>query len=211
MTASTPDPRYRNRLLAGSTASAYLKEYAQALKQAIESVDESAVDRLYEMLCETLDQAGQVLVAGNGGSAAIADHLCCDWMKGTRAPGCKTLKVHSLVSNAALTTAIANDFGYDLVFSTQIEMMASSRDLVVLVSSSGNSANVIKAAEQAKSMGLRVVAMTGFDGGALRDLAEVTVYVYAHNYGLVEDAHQAIMHTLAQALSARQDRSKLHR
>jgi phosphoheptose isomerase len=139
-----------------------------------------------------------VFVAGNGGSAAIADHLCCDWTKGTHAANLVPLRTHSLVSNVALLTAVANDFGYDDAFARQLEMLGVAGDVVLLISSSGNSPNVLAAADRAKALGITTIGLTGFSGGALAARADFALHVPYANYGLVEDCHQILMHTFAQ-------------
>lgn len=200
------DPRHRNKTFADTSASAYTRSYAASLREGLEQVDGAAIDAAYQLLREVLAHDGYVLVAGNGGSAAISDHLLCDWMKGTRSNTGPVLRVRSLVSDLALNSAIANDFGYEQVFAAQLDMLARPGDLVVLISSSGNSANIVAAAEKAKAMGLKVLGFTGFNGGKLSEMADVNLHVPAHNYGLVEDTHQALMHSLAQFLAVERDR-----
>jgi D-sedoheptulose 7-phosphate isomerase len=140
-----------------------------------------------------------VFVAGNGGSAAISEHLSCDWQKGVHLEHMNGLKVQCLTSNTALLTAIANDYGYDQAFSYQLEFAdVTKEDLVLLISSSGNSDNIIKAALFAKNKGCKVIGLTGFTGGKLKDLADVSLHIPFSNYGLVEDGHQVLMHVLAQ-------------
>jgi len=205
MTDPSRDPRHKNRLLDAGSITAYVDAYAAALQRAIAAVDQDAITRAFALLEETLDTGGKVLVAGNGGSAAVTDHLACDWMKGTRAEHAPVLRVHSLVANSALTTALANDYGFDQVFAAQLEMLGEPGDLCVLISSSGNSPNIVCAAEVARAMDIRVIGLCGFSGGALAGLADVSLHVPADNYGLAEDGHQALMHCFAQFLAGRQD------
>src|SRR5205807_2169508 len=107
-----------------------------------------------QLLLKTRSAGARIFVAGNGGSAAISDHLCCDWQKGVHVADHAGLHVHSLVSSTGLLTAIANDFGYDKSFSFQLELAGlKPEDIVVLISSSGNSPNIVAAAELAKSRG----------------------------------------------------------
>ncbi len=118
------------------------------------------------------------------------------------------IRTLSLVSNPALLTAIANDVEYTEVFAAQLELLAKKGDLCLLISSSGKSANVVRAAQQAESMGLYRIGMTGFDGGELGKIVNVHLHVPSENYGVIEDAHQSIMHTIAQyLLIKRQHRS----
>ena len=202
MTTSDPspkiDPRSRNTLFAARTWKGYVRQYAHELEAALEQVSESALDGAYAAISAAVREQRRVFVAGNGGSAAIADHLCCDWTKGTHTAGLVPLRTHSLVSNVALLTAVANDFGYDDAFARQLEMLGQPGDVVLLISSSGNSPNVLAAADRARAMGIATIGMTGFGGGALVARVDYALHVPYANYGLVEDCHQILMHTFAQ-------------
>ncbi|HEV7991805.1 MAG TPA: SIS domain-containing protein [Gemmatimonadaceae bacterium] len=192
------DPRFKNAVFAAPTWKGYVRQYAHDLEQALEQVSDSALDEASRVIGSAVSAGRRIFVAGNGGSAAIADHLCCDWTKGTHSEGLPPLRTHSLASNVALLTAIANDFGYDAVFSRQLEMLGSAGDVLLLISSSGNSPNVVAAAESAKAMGITTIGLTGFSGGALAARADISLHVPYANYGLVEDCHQILMHTFGQ-------------
>ena len=171
----------------------YLHEYADELCSSLKLVSGSALESAVDRIAQTIDRGGTVYVAGNGGSAAISEHLMCDFMKGSQ------IRVHSLCSDMALLSALANDIGYEVVFAERLRMHgATARDCLILISSSGNSPNVIRAAEYAAALSIPVIAMTGFSGGKLREICDVSIHVPAHNYGVIEDAHEAIMHCLAQ-------------
>ena len=135
---------------------------------------------------------------GNGGSASIANHVQCDHVKNVRTTTDLTPRVLSLSTNVELLTAIANDMGYENVFSYQLQSQAGPGDVLMAVSSSGRSPNIVQALTWARDHGLRTIAITGFDGRPARAVAEVSVHVDCTNYGIVEDLHQAIMHALAQ-------------
>jgi phosphoheptose isomerase len=139
---------------------------------------------------------------GNGGSAAIADHLACDCGKGTSYDTHMSAVVHSLPSNVAMLTAIANDIGYEQVFAFQIQQLPPNKGLVIAISSSGNSPNIIAGLRAAMLRDIPTIAMVGFDGGKVcrEILGEVIIHVPWHNYGIVEDAHQSIMHVLSQTI-----------
>jgi D-sedoheptulose 7-phosphate isomerase/D-glycero-D-manno-heptose 1,7-bisphosphate phosphatase len=119
-------------------------------------------------------------------------------MKGVRTDTDLRPRVLSLSTNVELLTAIANDIGYENVFTYQLQAQAQTGDVLIAVSSSGRSPNIVQAITWARDYGLRTIAITGFGGGPARSLAEVTVHVDCSNYGIVEDLHQAIMHALAQ-------------
>lgn len=151
-------------------------------------------DRVVNALCTA--RCGQIYTFGNGGSSSIADHMACDWMKGTDG----NFLVHSLSSNPALLSALANDFGYESTASKQLEWLVSRFDVVVLISSSGNSPNVVKAAKTARDIGCVVVGFSGFDGGELRKLSHVSVHIESTDYGICEDYHSQVMHEVARQL-----------
>ena len=192
-----PQPQ---ELLSGNSPADYFSSYQTALSAALAHCPPNKIDAICGRLLEMIDAGRTLYVAGNGGSASIAEHLTCDWMKGTSCPGIAPLKVVSLVSNMALLTALANDCGYEYCFSAQIEALAVKGDVVFLVSSSGNSRNILEAAMAARAAGIFVIGLAGFGGGALCELADIAIHIPVKNYGLVEDAHQAIMHAVAQYL-----------
>nr|WP_198155222.1 SIS domain-containing protein [Candidatus Burkholderia verschuerenii] len=161
-------------------------------------LDRSEIHRASALFREVVERGGTVFVCGNGGSAAISNHLTCDCLKGVRNGTDIKPNVYSLASTVELITAIANDFSYDQIFSFQLESHANAGDLLIVISSSGGSPNIVQALRCAKEMGVQTIAMTGFDGGAANELADVKLWVKAHNYGVVEDIHQSLMHILAQ-------------
>ena len=179
-------------------AAEYFTFYSQSLHQALSSVDLKAVDAACELLLAVRQAGRTVYVAGNGGSAAIADHLCCDWMKGSTTTSGIPLKVVSLVSNVPLLTAYANDASYEQALALQLGILGQPGDLAVLISSSGNSPNILAVADVAKECGIRTIGLTGFSGGKLKDKADLSLHVSFDDYGVVEDCHQSLMHVLAQ-------------
>ena len=191
------------------SAGEYLTAYSVAVNEAVCKIDKEKIQQVYLLLKKTTIAGGRIYVAGNGGSSAISDHLCCDFMKGTQVLGHPTLRVHSLTANHALFTALANDFQYEEALSRQVEMLCDPQDILILISSSGNSPNIIRALEVAQAKKIKVVGFCGFSGGQLAQRADFVVHVPIENYGMVEDAHQMIMHVLAQTLMReRQEASK---
>jgi phosphoheptose isomerase len=202
------DPRHRNVSMDWSSIGSYLHDYAAALKDAIDAISTEAVERVCERVCSAAENGSQILVVGNGGSAAIAEHLCCDWTKGTNCTGHPVISSRSLTANSAIYSAIANDYGFEHVFDTQVEFFAKEGDVLIAISSSGNSPNVLNAVTRAKELGLFVAGFSGFNGGKLAEMADASVYVPTHNYGIVEDAHQAVMHIIAQYIACRRDNAQ---
>jgi len=202
------DPRRLNRQFDLATIEAHVTGYADALSRALLSIDWRQLGLAVAEIEGARIRRARLWVAGNGGSAAIADHLLCDWVKGTFTPSQPPINVHSLVSQTALLTACANDFGYDVSFSRQIEMQAQQGDVLICISSSGNSTNILTALRKANSKGLKTIAFTGFGGGEAAKLADISLHVAAHNYGVVEDCHQILMHNIAQYIYGRSVRGR---
>ena len=179
-------------------AGAYFTEYARDLARASETIDPMAIEQAANILLDAYTQGARVFSCGNGGSASIANHMQCDHVKGIRNTTDLTPRVFSLSTNVELMTAIANDIGYADVFRYQLQSQAAPGDVLVAVSSSGRSRNIVDAIVWARDNGLRTIAITGFEGGAARGHADVAIHVDSKNYGIVEDLHQAVMHALAQ-------------
>jgi len=175
-----------------------LHAYADSLRDALLSVDNNQIIAATETLRKAYLTNKNVFVCGNGGSAAISDHFHCDHSKGVCFDTDMKPKIQSLASNMSTITAIANDFSYDEIFSYQLQMKAIPGDVLVTVSSSGNSPNIIKAIEVAKSLNMTVISLCGFSGGESAKLSDIVLHVKEDNYGIVEDAHQSLMHVMAQ-------------
>lgn len=181
-----------------TSAGSYFGEYAKELARASETVDPAAVERAAELLVAAYSSGSRMFSCGNGGSASIANHMQCDHVKGVRNGTGLAPQVLSLSTNVELLTAIANDIGYHDIFVYQLQSQSAPGDVLVAVSSSGRSRNIVDALTWASDHGLRTIAVTGFDGGAARASADVSIHVDSTNYGIIEDLHQAVMHALAQ-------------
>jgi histidinol-phosphate phosphatase family protein len=173
-------------------------EYSDELYAALRTVDPSRLHAAAGLLNDTHDREAVVFACGNGGSASIANHLQCDHVKCVGQGTDLRTRVFSLSTNVELFSALANDNGYEHVFEHQLASVARPGDLLIAVSSSGRSPNILRALEWASAHGMKTIAMTGFAGGRSRELADVSIHVDSRNYGIVEDAHQACMHLLAQ-------------
>ena len=179
---------------------AFFDAYAERLAVAAASVDHAALARAAELLDDAYAREAGVFACGNGGSASISNHLVCDHLKGIQTDTEVRPHVHSLSTNMELVTAIANDLSYDDVFVYQLSTLAKAGDVLIAISSSGDSENVARAAAWARDNGVEVIAFTGFEGGRTGGLATVHLHVVGDNYGVIEDAHQSLMHVLAQYL-----------
>ncbi len=176
----------------------YASAYFEQSRAALESIDGEKLDAAFRILDAAYGRGAQLYVCGNGGSASISNHLACDHSKGGQTDTDIKPKVISLATNIEMITAIANDISYDDIFVYQLQTLAKEGDVLMTVSSSGDSENVVRAAKWAKDLGLDVIALTGFDGGRSAKLATVNLHAAGDNYGVIEDAHQALMHILAQ-------------
>ena len=188
---SFPDKKY-------NTVGVFSKAYFDGLTNAARSVDQDRLDQAEQILSAAYNARKTVFSCGNGGSAAISNHLHCDHLKGVQTDTNIRPRVISLSSTIEMITAIANDISYDDVFLYQLQSMADKDDVLITISSSGDSENVVKAAEWARGNGLHVIGLTGFSGGRTASLAHVNLHVDGDNYGIIEDIHQSLMHILAQ-------------
>lgn len=176
----------------------FIDDYANSISYYLKQIPEKSFRDAISLIGYSRNNY-RIYVGGNGGSAAISNHLTCDFSKGCAQPEMAPLRTHSLSCNMPLLTAIANDFEYSEIFSRQLEYQGlRDQDIVILISSSGNSPNVVAAAQYANKVGAHVIGFTGFDGGRLKELSKISFHIPVHNYGIVEDCHQAIMHILAQ-------------
>jgi phosphoheptose isomerase len=180
------------------SAALYLDAYADEIGRAFKSIDPVLIDHAAAILVDAYTRDARMFSCGNGGSASIANHMQCDHTKGVRNTTDLAPQVLSLSTNVEVLTAIANDLGYENVFVHQLQSQARPGDVLVAVSSSGRSPNIVRALTWARENDVRTIAITGFDGGLARSVAEVSIHVDCTNYGIVEDLHQAIMHSLAQ-------------
>ncbi len=178
----------------------FIDAYADQVAKGFASIDRDLLAQAADILDATYAKGGMVYVCGNGGSAAISNHFHCDHLKGVQTDTTVRPRVVSLSSTVETLTAIANDISYDEVFVYQLRTMANAGDTLVTVSSSGDSENVVRAAEWAAGNGVSVISFTGFSGGRSAGIADVNLHVDGDNYGVVEDVHQSIMHVLAQYL-----------
>jgi D-sedoheptulose 7-phosphate isomerase len=173
-------------------------QYINRINLALAAVPQISVDEVLRILTETFDSNNSIWVAGNGGSAATASHFATDLSRCNNSSG-EPVKGISLCDNSSLITAIGNDFGFDLVFSRQLSNVAVKGDLLIVISASGNSKNVLLAIEWAKDHGLKTLALTGFDGGEAKVLADYSLHVPTSNgdYGVAEDSHSILCHFIS--------------
>jgi len=180
-----------------------LRDYWGEVASVAAAIDLVSLERVAVMLLACQARGRVVFVIGNGGSAATASHFACDLSKGTRSGGPPTFHVVSLTDNVPLLTAWANDSGYERVFSEQLTALARPGDLLVAISASGNSPNVVAAVDAARSCGMGLVAFTGRSGGLLPRMVDVVLNVPSDRIEVVEDAHLIVAHSLCVAVRER--------
>lgn len=179
-----------------------LTESLRAFEQVMQRINLSAVERVVQVLRLARANGATIYISGNGGSAATASHWVNDLGKATKSNGRPPMRVMSLSDNISWLTALANDEGYDRVFSGQLENFAQAGDVLVVISASGNSPNLVKAVELAQRRGLVTVGLLGFDGGMLKTMVDESLWIPTEKgaYGLVESAHALLCHVLTDCL-----------
>lgn len=175
-------------------ARAFAQDYFGTLARVMEELPRDALAEALRELEAAHERDCQVFLAGNGGSAATASHMASDLLWGLPRAGLPALRALSLTDNVPAFTAIANDAGFEHAFAAQLDALARKDDLLIVISASGNSANVVAAAEVARKRGLRTVGFLGMGGGRLRDLVDVPVVVPSNDYGPIEDVHMIFDH-----------------
>ena len=175
-------------------------DYFEGLKKVIDRVDAQQVTALIEDLQRAYDADQQVFIVGNGGSAGTASHMACDLAKTVlgKVPDKtkKRFRVMSMTDNVPLITALSNDFGFQHVFTEQLQLFARRGDLLIVITGSGNSPNLVHAVERAREMGLRTAGLLGFGGGKVGPLLDTPVLVPDFSYGYVEDLHMVFDHLI---------------
>ncbi len=181
-----------------SSIDAFFEDYTSLSQAAMETLDLAQLEQAAACLTEAILERRTIYTCGNGGSAAIANHLLCDFFKGIQTGTELAPRLVSLPANIELLLAIANDITFDDVFVYPLRTMAEKGDVLLTISSSGNSENIVRALQWAKANDVHTIAMTGFDGGRSRTLADISLHIEAANYGIIEDCHHGLMHMLAQ-------------
>jgi D-sedoheptulose 7-phosphate isomerase len=176
----------------------FILGYVNKLKHLLDNIDIKSIEKIIDLLEETQKNNANVYVIGNGGSSATASHMANDLNIGLKRRNIRKFNVISLADNSAVTTAIANDIGYENIFYMQLENVINEKDLLIAISCSGNSPNIIKATKYAKEKDATVIGCTGFLGGELKEISDVQFHVDtpAGEYGLVEDVHMILDHII---------------
>ncbi len=174
--------------------------YLEDLKGLLGRLPVSSIEDVISTLLYARFNRKQVIIMGNGGSAATASHFACDLGKGTLMPGLPRFRVIALTDNMSLFSALANDFGYDQVFSEQLKSLIQPGDVAIGISGSGNSANVLNAIQAARELGAVTIGFVGFDGGRLKGMVDRCVHVPCDCMEQVEDVHLILEHLISTCL-----------
>ncbi|MFH1570721.1 MAG: SIS domain-containing protein [Gemmatimonadota bacterium] len=176
----------------------HVRGYLDDLQAALAALDAAAVRQVRDLVAEARDRGAQIFLCGNGGSAATASHMTNDLGKGASygRAAARRFRVVSLADNVPWLTALANDVSYEAIFAEQLENLGQPGDLLIAISGSGNSPNVLRAVEVARRKGMKSVGLTGFDGGKLAGAADLAIVAASHHMGRVEDIHTVILHAV---------------
>lgn len=184
-----------------------MKKYIEELSDIINKIDQEKINSLANKIIEVRDNNKTVYIIGNGGSAANASHWACDLNKGTLERHFdqhqKRIKVSSLTDNITLMTAISNDLGYDEIFSQQLRNCIMKGDLLITITGSGKSKNIINAINVAKMSQAYVISLLGFDGGEVAHISDDSLIVPSNNYGIIEDAHSIVGHIITEKIKGK--------
>ena len=179
----------------------YSKSYIDYLSSVLSNISLTDIEKFVEVLLEARERESSIFFIGNGGSAATASHFANDIAIGTRTYK-KPFRAISLCDNQAVITAIANDDGYEKIFSQQLQVLLKKQDVVVAISASGNSPNLLDAIDTAKKMNTITVGISAFDGGKMKEMVDVSLHVPTEKgeYGPAEDAHMVLDHLVSNYL-----------
>jgi D-sedoheptulose 7-phosphate isomerase len=173
------------------------EQYKTQLLNALESIDLGKVERAIEILGRAREEGRRIFVCGNGGSASTASHFATDLVKGASFGRTKRFRIMALTDSLPTITAYSNDVAYACIFEEQLKNFAEAGDVLVAISGSGNSPNVLRAMEYANAIGCSTIALSGRDGGKLGGLAQLNLQVSHAHMGRIEDAHVVMMHMIA--------------
>ncbi|MCL4295939.1 MAG: SIS domain-containing protein [Anaerolineae bacterium] len=184
------------------SATHHVRTYFTQLQEVIANLPTDLVDQVVALLLESAQQGKKVFIFGNGGSASTASHFACDLAKNTQVAGAPLFRVFGLTDNMALMTAWANDTSYDNVFAAQLSPLVEAGDVVIGISCSGNSGNVVKAMDVARQRGAITIGFTGDEGGKLKQMVDVCLQVPSPRIEQQEDAHLILEHCICAAVRA---------
>ncbi len=185
----------------------FFDDYSKALSETMDQISREEIEQLYSMINEARENGKHVFILGNGGSAAAASHWVCDFGKGINTTGSKRLKIFAPVDNGAVFSAYGNDNSYEETFVEQLKNLLEEGDLVISLSVSGNSGNLVESHRYAKEAGAKTVCVVGDKNGKLIGMSDLAMVIKSENYGIVEDIHIIIEHAMSQYMRANNEKS----
>jgi D-sedoheptulose 7-phosphate isomerase len=177
-----------------------IEDYLKKLQNTISTIDRNEINQVLNVLTEAYHYGSYIYTMGNGGSASTASHFVCDFIKGISYQKEKKFKTISLNDNVATMMAIANDISYDEIFREQLKNFLQEKDIVIGISGSGNSPNVINAIEYANDNDAITIGLSGYDGGKLKKLAQYSIHVNINDMQITEDIHMVMDHLIMKVL-----------
>ena len=187
----------------------FLKDYTSFLNSTLNSIKIETLVKAATLIEKKIKQKKNIFLCGNGGSAAIANHYIADYLKTLKTETNLMPKLFSLSSNIELITAIANDISFDKVFSYQLKTLAQKGDLLIIISSSGNSKNIKNVLIEAKKIKTEIISFVGFTGGYAKKNSNISVHSKVDNYGISEDTAHIFMHIIVQFLKQKNVNKKI--
>ncbi|MCL2833144.1 MAG: SIS domain-containing protein [Treponema sp.] len=179
----------------------FTDDYTAAISRAMEKIDPARFGKIIEILAEAYKNDRQVFIAGNGGSAGTANHFVCDFgknavpFKGT-GPGKRRFRIISVCDNIEKITALGNDISFEEIFRQQLINLMREGDILIVISASGNSPNIVRACEYAREIKARIIVLAGFNGGKIKEFADEAIVVPLESYEQIEDVHMVLIHMI---------------
>lgn len=191
----------------------FIKNYFKELKKTIDKISVEDIKRVTDILYKAYEQDKQIFIIGNGGSASTASHFACDLSKGTLQriydEKEKRFRAISLTDNVAHLTALANDLDYDDIFSQQLRNLINKEDILISITGSGNSQNILNAVDTASKLGAITIGFLGFDGGKLKSKVNYYIHIPSNHYGRIEDLHLVLAHLISSYLHEMKKNEKI--
>jgi D-sedoheptulose 7-phosphate isomerase len=189
----------------------FIENYLHRMTVFIKQIDSDDIVGIIEALERCHEQEGKIYIIGNGGSAATSSHMASDLSVGLKLRNIRNFDVESLADNVSVCTAIANDTGFENIFNTQLQRRLRPKDLLIAISCSGDSPNIVKAVKYAKQVGSCIIGLSGFSGGFLKNNCNLGLHIATENgeYGVVEDLHMMLDHVVFSYYLTLQEQAKL--
>ena len=176
-----------------------LNHYAKNLSEAIATIDQALIDKLFNEIKSRINKNCSIHLLGNGGSAANASHIAGDYMKTFALMNCK-LNMISHADNACYLTAVSNDLDYNEIYSSKVGNYIDKEDLIIFLSGSGNSLNLVKCSKKASKLGIKQVSITAYNGGSLKDLTDIPIHINYNDMEIAEDIQLIVFHYIKQKI-----------